>query len=267
MTRRLHHRTLQLGLCALALAGARPGLAADLDPATGQLKSTDPNAIMIGFEDPAQLTSLGIALTKYQTSGSGYGASSTLVFVDAGGTAMTADELTAHVAPADPGLEGAQALLLGAGPTDAATGILVPWSGLAPLVTTPQIQVTAWVRSNGATPTLVATYGSGALPVAATFTSVTAIRTGRETSDGWTEITTGTIDTAIWGVPLVQLTLGLGSSDSRRSTTATLVVEALEIVPVAGTPIPPTACTMATQDTACGPDGECQFGHCFPAYA
>jgi hypothetical protein len=255
---------MQLGLCAAALVSARVAVASDLDPHTGALRSTAPSAIMIGFENPTQIATLGVALTKIQRGGSGFG--STLVFVDGSGSAMTADDLAAHEAP-DPAVEGSHALLLGTGPADGASGILVPWSKLSPLVSTQKIQVTVWVRSNGATPLLVATYGRGTLPVAGTFTSVTAIPTGRETSDRWAELSTGPIDTAIWGVPLAQITVGLSSSDSRRSSSATLVVDALEIVPIAGTPLPPNPCTMATQDAACGPDGECQFGHCLPAYA
>ena len=253
---------LQIAACAAALASGRDARAAELDPSTGLLRSTDPNAIMIGFEDPAQLVTLGVALTKVQNSGG----SSTTVFIDAGGTPMTADELTAHVAPA-PGIEGVQALVLGAGPADGATGILIPGTALTKLVKKPQIQVTVWVHATFATPVLVATYSTGVLPADGSFTSVTAIRSGRETSDGWAELTTGPIDTAIWGVPLAQLTLSLSPSDTRRSATAALQVDALEIVPLDGTPVAATTCSIATQVKACGQDGECQFGHCLPAYA
>jgi hypothetical protein len=250
---------LQIVACAAILAGGRDVKASELDPSTGLLTSSDPNTIMIGFEDPAQLAKLGVALTKVQ----GSAGSSSTVFVDAGGTPMTAAELTAHLAPV-PGVEGAQALLLGTGPADGASGILIPGSALASLVKKPQIQVTVWVRSTFATPALVATYGTGTLPTTGSFTSVTAIRTGRETSDGWAELTTGPIDTAIWGVPLAQLTVSLSSS---RSTGGVLLLDALEIAPLDGAPVAASPCSIATEDTACGPDGECQFGHCLPAYA
>ncbi len=239
------------------LVAARPAIASDLDPKTGSLVSTDPGSILIGFEDAAQLSKYGVALTKNKP-----GYPPTLTFVDAGGTPMTAAELTAHAA-SDPAVEGSRALLLGKGAADAASGVIVPFAKLASAMTKPQVRVTVWVRSYGAMPLLTATYSTSALPAAGSFTAVNAIRTGRETSDGWAELTTGPIDTSIWGVPLVQISVGLSS----RSTNASLVIDALEITPVDGTPVPAAACTIATQDTACGPDGECQFGHCLPAYA
>jgi hypothetical protein len=259
-------RILALGLCVGALVSARAGAAAELDASTGLLASTDPNAIMIGFEDADQLATLGIALTRYQVSGSGWGATATLVFVDDGGPAMTAAELGAHAAP-DPAVEGTRALLLGAKAADGAAGVLLPGSALTSLVTTPRIQVTVWVRSDGATPTLMATYSTDAPPAGGDFTTVTAIRTGRETSDGWAELTTGPIDTSIWGVPLAQLYVGLADADALQSASASLVIDALEIAPVAGAAFAASACTTPTQDVDCGPDAECQFGHCFPAYA
>jgi hypothetical protein len=259
-------RLIGSGICALALLGARAGLASELDPTTGKLKSTDAKALMIGFEDAAQLATLGVTLTKFQTSGSG-GYGSTLIFVDTNGTAMTADELKAHVAP-DAAVEGKQALLLGSATTDTAAGILIPWTALASAVTSTRIQITAWVRSTGATPQLVVTWLKNAkLPAASTYVTLTAIRTGRETSDGWAEISTGPIDTTIWGVPIAEIRLNHSSSDVRNGRQASLVVDALEIAPAGGTAVAPNSCTIATQDTDCGGDGECQFGHCLPAYA
>ncbi len=251
-------------LCLTAtFASTTPALASELDPNTGELASTDPGAILIGFEDPAQLANLGVALTVLQHS-SGY--QSTLAFVDAGGAAMTSDELTAHLAT-HPAVEGTHALLLGHGPADSATGILVPWSKLSSSIQKKKIRVTVWVRSDGGTPLLTATYGTGTLPDTGAFTSVTAMRTGRETSDGWAELTTGPIDTSIWDVPLSQITVSMSGSDTRRNPNAMLEIDALEIVPLDGTPLAATPCTIATQDAACGSDGECQFGHCIPAYA
>jgi hypothetical protein len=264
MSNRSFLRLIGFGACALALLGARVGLASELDPTTGKLKSTDSKAVMIGFEDAAQLASLGVALTKFQASGGGF--SSTLIFVDTNGTAMTADELQAHLAP-DAAVEGKQALLLGSSTTDTAAGILIPWTSLSSVVTSTRIQITAWVRSSGATPQLVVTWLKDAkLPAAGTFVTLTAIRTGRETSDGWAEISTGPIDTTIWGVPIAEIRLNHGSSDVRNGRQASLVVDALEIAPAGGTAVPPSACSIATQDKDCGDDGECQFGHCVPAY-
>ena len=257
-------RIVQLATVVLALAATGAVRASELDPSTGLLKPGDPNAIVIGFEDAGQLATLGVALTKFQKGG-GYGGSAT-IFVDAGDPAMTADEYAAHQAP-DAAVEGTHALLLGHGPADAAAGILVPFEKLQPLITKPQILVTAWVRSFAANPTMVATYGTGAHPTPASFTSVTAIRTGRETTDGWAELTTGPIDTAVWGVPLAQITVGMAGSDSKRNPNATLAVDALEILPLDGHPVAATSCTLATQQDACGADGECQFGHCLPGYA
>jgi hypothetical protein len=258
-------RQILVGLVAVAGLGVRPVRASDLDAATGLIKSTDKKAVMIGFEDASQLAKLGVGLTTFMTMG-GMGRSATLGFLDAGGAAITAAELKAHTAT-DVAAEGSRALLVGAGPGDNAVGVLVPWSKLAPLVTSQKIVVSVWARAYGATPTLAVTYGNGTPPVAGSFTGVTAIRTGRETSDGWAELSTGPIDTSVWGVPLAQITVGLGGSDLRRNANAALVIDALEIAPVADAPLPADACTFATQDRDCGPDGECQFGHCLPASA
>jgi hypothetical protein len=199
--------------------------------------------------------------------GMGGRTTSTLTFVDANGAPMTAAELTAHAAT-DVAAEGKHALLVGAGPSDMAAGVLVPWSKLAPLVSSQKVAISVWVRAYGATPTLTVTYANAStLPAAGTFTTVTAIRTGRETSDGWAEVSTGPIDTAVWGVPIAQFTVGMSGSDLRRNANASLVIDALEIAPVAGTPLAANACTFPTQDKDCGADGECQFGHCLPAYA
>ena len=178
-------RWTRFWICAAVLVAARAAGASEIDPSTGLLMPGDPDAILIGFEDAAQLATYGVALTKYQQGNTGYG--STLVFVDSNGTPMTGDELVAHEA-ADPAVEGSHALLLGKGPSDGAAGVLVPFANLAPLIKKAQIQVTVWVRTNGATPSLIATYGNDVLPSTGTFTSVTAIRTGRETSDGWAEL-------------------------------------------------------------------------------
>jgi hypothetical protein len=237
----------------------------ELDPDTGLLKSVDSDAIMIGFEDAAKLAEYGVALTKYQKGG-GYGYGAKLVFVNSDGAPITQDDLIAHKA-ADQPVEGANSLLLGYGPSDGARGILVPFAKIDPLLTKPQIIITLWVRTNGATPNLTVTYGSGTLPLSGTFVSVTAIRTGRETSDGWAELTTGPIDRAIWGVPIAQITAGTTGSGMHGNTEATIVIDALEIVPVDGKQVSSDACTIASQQEACGGDGECQFGHCVPAYA
>jgi hypothetical protein len=143
--------------------------------------------------------------------------------------------------------------------------VLVPWTAIA--LASAKVRVTAWVRANGATPLLTVTYGKDALPAPGTFSTITAIRSGRETSDGWAEITTGPIDTSVWGVPIAQITLGMSQSDLRRNPSAELVVDALEVAPVAGDATPAAACTIPTIDQDCGPDAECLFGHCVPASA
>ena len=257
-------RFARFGFFAVALAAGGAASASDLDPSTGSLKPGGPDSILIGFEDAAALATYGVALTKTQGGGGGYGGA--LAFVDSGGTAMTADEMTAHLAP-DAAVEGTHALLLGKGPADGATGILVPFEKVAPGIKKPQVVVSVWVRSFGTTPSLVATYGTAAHPTPGTFTSVTAIRTGRETSDGWAEISTGPIDTAVWGVPLAQLTVGMSRAGNHGNADATLAIDALEVLPLDGSPVAAKACTIATQQAACGDDGECQFGHCLPGYA
>jgi hypothetical protein len=234
-------------LCVVSSAAS----AADLD-ATGKLHSTAPGAVMIGFEDALSLSSLGARLTRFQSNGQLVTEPLLGEVSFAGRTLIGADAL-----------EGNRAIRVGRAYGDGATGILIPGDAIRAKVASKRFEITFWGKADGATPRLVAGY-STAKPFGQDFVSVAAIRTGRETSDGWAEMTTGTIDGEIWGVPLSGILI---TASSGAAKTSGFALDALEIVPVGGSTVAPVACTQADIETTCGPEGDCQYGHCIPGYA
>ena len=82
------------------------------------------------------------------------------------------------------------------------------------------------------------------------------------TTYGWVEYTTGSIDGAVWGVPIRAILLTT-SSGAPKGTTA--VIDALEIRRVPGNPVAANACSPSDVDSNCGPAGDCLFGRCVPS--
>ncbi len=135
----------------------------------------------------------------------------------------------------------------------------------------------------GAEPELDVIYPSSNEPFGPTgFGRVVAVRTGRETSDGWAEYSTGPVDGRVFGsapVGAIVLTARFATQagtfalddvdldpslklDTIQDPAAYALIDAVEVEPVPGSPMPVTQCTQATAPTACGPLGECTFGHC-----
>ena len=176
-------------------------------------------------------------------------------------------------------LEGSYALkLTTAGPV--ALG-LVDTAFFATLVTK-RIQVSFWGMSMGAEPELDIVYPSTSEAVGPVgFGHIVAIRTGRETSDGWVEYSTGPIDGSLFGndpIAAIILTaryatengtaaldsfdLAPPDPDTILDSTAYALADAVEVEPAPGSPMPFVQCTQATATTACGSLGECTFGRC-----
>jgi hypothetical protein len=177
-------------------------------------------------------------------------------------------------------LEGGSALRLGAGNSVA---LALVDKVLFDSLKTRRVQVSFWGFSVGAEPELDVVYPSKSQPVGPDgFGRIVAVRTGRETSDGWAEYSTGPIDGEIVfaNIPVgaIILTarfatrtgtfardafdLAPSGSDGVLDTKAYALVDAVEIEPAPGSPMPASSCTQATAATACGSLGECSFGRC-----
>jgi hypothetical protein len=176
-------------------------------------------------------------------------------------------------------LEGSHALVLR---HDLGVGVALRDPSLFSANVNHRLAVTFWGRSFGAEPTLELIYAHNTTNVGPGRFHVVAIRTGRETSDGWVEYGTGPVDGAIWGTPLRAIVLTaryataqgsalLASSDLAPTSvpsvrildpSAYAVVDAVEVSRVPGDTLPPATCTQATVDAACGARGECMFGRC-----
>ncbi|MEM1348597.1 MAG: hypothetical protein AAGI01_08590 [Myxococcota bacterium] len=176
------------------------------------------------------------------------------------------------------GLEGTGALRFG-GPqrqalvrTDALGPELAQFDGR-------RVEVTVWYKSEGTA--LVASMrwlsgnisnrlnGSGGQP-AVDIGRLQFQPTGRETSDGWVELSSGPVDWTMGG----ELTPGWINlydqqhvqSFTRQGTefeaSSTVLIDALEITDLGPALIAPEACTAGTEEDVCGEMGACWFGRC-----
>lgn len=158
-------------------------------------------------------------------------------------------------------IEGTHALRLG----DAGRGIALTDPSLLQKVSGGRFEVTLWARADGTAPMLGVLYDRDPTNIdrfGAQFASVRGIRTGRETSDGWAEYSTGPIEGSVWGAPAVAILVLSGYGADPK---ATFLVDALEVSAIEGKPLAPLACTQQTVDAVCGAEGDCMFGHCVPS--
>jgi len=156
-------------------------------------------------------------------------------------------------------VEGAHALRLG---KDGA-GLAIVDPAIFDAVKGGRFEVSLWARADGTAPQITVAYDASAEPsTMSQFASVRAVRTGRETTDGWAEYSTGPLDGSVWGVPARALVL-LPSYYAEPNQT--FLVDALEIRKVDGKPLEPLACTTQTVDAVCGAEGDCMYGHCVPS--
>lgn len=236
-------------VASIALASfASTASAGELDAAGNYRPS--PNARVLSFDDPAALTAWGASYTTWQ------------------GNPWEAKLITAPIVEASFGSKAASDPLEGSGALRVrsdvgATGVLIPGSTILEKAGSARFELNFWARSEGATPYLTAGY-STRKPFGDEFVRVVAIRTGRETSDGWAEFTTGTIDSSIWEVPLSGVLIAVTPWATQP---AGFAVDSLEVVPVPGSGVEARACTQANVDSVCGPEGDCQYGRCVPGYA
>lgn len=158
-------------------------------------------------------------------------------------------------------VEGSHALRLGAN----GSGLAIVDASLFAQLAGGRFEVTLWARADGTAPQLSVVYDKdpeNLFAKTSPFASVRGVRTGRETSDGWAEYSTGPLDGEVWGVPvrgIVILPSYFAEADE------SFLVDALEIRKVAGAPVAPVSCNTQTALAVCGGEGDCMYGHCVPS--
>jgi len=256
---------------ALGLSASRAE-AGSLGPG-GQYMFDNDAILTLGFESLSDGQAVNASWISWTTNGASLAA-----------TAVTAADWTASGTTSGtvtlPGaLEGNQALQIAAGQS---VGLALVDTTLFNTLLAKRVQVSFWGLSMGAEPELDIVYPSTDQAVGPNgFGHLVAVRTGRETSDGWAEYSTGAIDGSIFGndgIGAIVLTARFATADGTYALDsfdlaphaadrildpqAYALIDAVEVEPVAGTAMPQTACTQANAATTCGPLGECTFGHC-----
>lgn len=246
-------------LVALSLKST-PARAADIH-ADGQLVFAQDALATYGFESIADLIAAGAERVARASREA---------------TPVTPDDDAALFSDASGALEGCHALLVRPGAT---AGLALHDDALFEVSRGGRLVVTMWGRAFGVEPALALAYAPPEESVGSGKVRVQAIRTGRETSDGWAEYTTGPVDGAAWEMPLraIVLTARCATDDGASLLTesslpggscdddAYAVIDAVEVRPVAGPATPAAPCTQATVGAACGAHAECMFGHCIDA--
>lgn len=257
---------LATGILGASVALGSPSRAAEIAP-DGTLVFAGDALATYGFESIPDLQASGAGKISWSSTG-------TLLL-----SPLDADDAHSFLTALPDALQGAHALVLR---PDLAAGLAIRDERVFSTHTAGRLSVTMWGRAHGAEPALEVVYAHGSANVGPGAFRVVAIRTGRETSDGWAEYTTGPIDGSVWTAPLRAILLTaryatdngasllIGSDLSPASATparildkgAYALVDAVEVRPEPGAATGIVSCTQETIDTACPPGAECQFGHC-----
>ncbi len=255
---------------ALMLA-SREAAASDLD-ASGALVFAADALRTYSFEAPQESSTSVLSRLAWTTGGT------------LSTSALTDTTWREAVTAEAQGLHGERALRVTA---SASPGVAIRDATLFSALATSRFEVSMWGRAEGAEPSLVVAYGGSSFNAGPYhFARIVAVRTGRETSDGWVEYGTGPIDGALWGhrinAILLSARCAVASDDGfaslvspsmmpARSPPAVLdadasaLIDAVEVRPAVGAPLAANACSLATAETDCGAQGECFYGHCVDA--
>ncbi len=241
-------RATRVGAALLTLSLAAPARGATFDAATGKVVLAGGAARGLSFDDPDGLLAAGARLASLRSDGS-------FSVERAPATASALDALLERGEGV--ALEGSGALRVGASAV-----LLFDAAALAPLANA-RFEVTLWARAEGAAPALAVLYGRTDEAAAGTrpFATVRGIPTGRETSDGWVEFTTGPLDGSVFGIGARAVAL----FPRRAGTAASFLVDALELRKLDGAITPSAACTQDDVDTTCGAGTDCLYGRCVPS--
>ncbi|HEY8073292.1 MAG TPA: hypothetical protein VIF62_04270, partial [Labilithrix sp.] len=130
-----------------------------------------------------------------------------------------------------------------------------------------RVEVRFFARADGAAPSLHVLYARKPLDTnALDFPNgeVVAIRTGRATSDGWVEYSTGPIDgTTVYNNVIAGILLT--ATDAAGPDGATFLVDALEVKKVDGALLSGKTCHVASEATDCVKGAICEEGACVDA--
>ncbi len=254
MASRFRPRT---ALFAIVAAIAAPSLAerasaAGLDPKTGAMVFASDAVKTWSFESATELTASNAALVRME--GSSWSPS---IEVEA---ITDPSQIDGRLTDAADAIEGGHGFRIGSLGTGGSVGLALLDQAFFASVASKRLELTLWARVEGTAPVLNVQYGKPEWPVStSSFAVAGAMRTGRETSDGWVEYSTGPIDGSVWGVPIRAVVL-MTSSAAPRGTS--YVADALEARVVPGSLTSAAACTQADVETTCGPGGDCMFGRC-----
>lgn len=226
---------------AMLLTGSLAN-AGELDP-IGSLVPDKNASLSVSFDGPNALANLPIR--RFTVSDRSRGA----VFVPAGNLkpeAFTPDAIEGTRALK---LEGDEAILLG------------DQASLAKLAQGRNV-FRLFAKAEGALPEVRALYTKGnpdaarlSFPTAA----VTFIRTGRATSDGWVEYSSGPIDGTAGSSALSGILI-LAGQESKKG--GQFLIDALEAVPVPGPLLSGATCTSASEARVCASGAVCVEGRC-----
>ena len=255
------------GACALALCVWPLAAAAATFNGHGDLAYEPGLVRAYSFEDSEDLTAAGAAVLTHGKGG----------WLVRGDYVPSAADIW-RMAPA---IHGKKSLRVS--PKSGAAFALFDDS-LAPAVGDKRISVRFWGRAHGAEPALLVIFepqdiSNEIWPYGAVH--IETIRTGRETSDGWVEYTTGPFDGVWWGNSITGLMFTTRhftddgsylfidpSLDQTLASTKWVdvagyaLIDAVEVHAEPGQSRPDTECALATADATCGPDADCIFGHC-----
>lgn len=237
---------------ALALLGHAPSAhASSFDARTGAVALSSTALRAVSLDDAASLKPLGARAAKWSNS------AFELVYSD-----PAPDVLATMFARGEAdAIEGAGALRIGKDNL----GLVFFDAETFGKVKEGRFEVSFWSRADGAAPSFVVAYGRTDEDVYAKnhfpFAQVRALRTGKQTSDGWAEFSTGAIDGSVYGVGV----RAVAFVPRRVADGDSFLVDALEIRKVDDKLTKPVACTQDDVETTCGAEGDCMYGHCVPS--
>lgn len=158
----------------------------------------------------------------------------------------------------DSGLEGARAVRVPAG-----RALLLGDPTSLARARGSRVALRFWAKADGARPSGRLVFARARLAADDLFFpagAVDAIETGRATSDGWVEYSTGPVDGAVSErTALAGIVLEAEASPTHASG---FLVDAVELEVLGPRPTRASACTLATEDATCGDDGACVEGIC-----
>lgn len=254
LVRRSRSAALVLVLLGTAAASFAPAArASDFDAKEGVIRFSTAAAKTWSFESASELLASNAFLTKPDNST--YPPQLKLTKI------TDAAAIEASFTKAEDAVEGSRGFRVGSVNGGAGNGLAIVDDAFFPTLAGSRVEISMWARADGSNPSLTIEYAKKdwSLESGFDFASTVAMRTGRETSDGWAEYSTGPIDGSVWGVPIRAIVFNTSTTKN-----VSFVIDALEIKKVPGSLTTATACTQADVETTCGAGGECMYGRCLP---